>query len=207
MSFDLWIGPAIVAAVVSALVTVGGWFFQSRSARKLEQNRRAERVVDVQTALLAEIRSNAHHLSQYDPASLIEAVRERLKNTPDYRPFVPRETTAPVFNAIIREISVLQNEVIDPVVLFYTQMETIRNFADDLRGDRLVHLQKDQLIQMLEDYLTLRSHARKLADDAIVALQSSLGINRSVADRSDRQSAEDGSAASDSTSTSPSHKT
>ena len=61
-----WIGPAIVVAVISALVTAAGWLVAHRQTMRAEALRRRERVVDVQTALRAEIRSHPHQARSID---------------------------------------------------------------------------------------------------------------------------------------------
>jgi len=61
-----WIGSAVVAVVISSLVTVAGWYATHRSERMLEAARRQERIQDIQTALLADIRSTSHRFRQID---------------------------------------------------------------------------------------------------------------------------------------------
>ncbi len=118
-------------------------------------------------------------------------VQERLEKSSGYKPFVPKETGAPVFAAVVKEISILPTAVIDPVVLFHIQQEAISHFADDLRGSRFLDLEKDQMIQMLTDYMSMKAYARELADGAISALETSLGISKSAVGLSARQSASD----------------
>lgn len=192
MGWELLVGPAIVAAIVSATVTVAGWYVQWWSNRNLEAERRREKVTDIQTALLAEIRSKAHHLAQYELMDVPSSVSSKLtKRGTLYNPFVPREAGSPVFTAVTKEISILPTEVIDPVILFYTQMEAVSHFADDLRSDRFLALEKDQKLTMLSDYLQLKVHAGKLATTAVNSIETSLAVSRSGADRLDQKSAWD----------------
>ena len=55
-----WIGPAIVAAVISTLLTGIGWFVSERQAFRREARHRRERVGDMQAALLADMASGYH---------------------------------------------------------------------------------------------------------------------------------------------------
>lgn len=157
-----WVGPAVTAAVISSLIAALGWYVTFRTARGAESRRRKERVRDVQTAILAEIRSAVHHLQQYDSAEIVEGVRRRLAEIDSYVPLIAREAGSPLYRAIAGEISILPNPVIDTVVLFYRQQEVIANFADDLRGDRFAAMPADQKVRMIEDYLALRAHAASL---------------------------------------------
>ncbi len=160
-----------------------GWFVSMKTTRRLDNERRRERITDVQTALLAEIRAAAHALGQYDNREVMAGVRERLraKGKSGYVPFVPREPGSPVFRAVVGEISILPTEVIDAVVLFYNQQQVIEHFAEDLRGERFSQLQVEQQMQMLEDFLALKTYAFTLADQAASTLRASLGINKSDA--------------------------
>jgi len=208
MGAALWIGPVIVAAVIAGLINVAGWFVTLRHTRRLEQERRAEKVTDTQTAILAEIRSDLTTLN-IDVAKEVAATRERLAAAPDdkpYTPFVPKDSGAIVFSAIVSEIAVLPTNVIDPVVLHYKLREAIAHFADDLRADSFSRLPADRKLAMMEDYFRLRAHAAVLARDAISALERSLGLPASISNTAlaplDQGSASAGWAASDRTSSS-----
>ncbi len=175
-----WIGPAVTATLISSLIAMVGWYVSLRTARRLDNDRRRERVVDVQTAILAEIRAAGHALGQYDRDIILGNVTAAIqanRSKKGYVPFVPREAGFPVFRAVIGEISILPTEVIDAVVLFYNQQQVIEHFAEDLRGARFADLPEEQKIQMLSDFLDLKGHALALAMQATAALSRSLGIN------------------------------
>ncbi|MBO0904873.1 hypothetical protein [Jiella sonneratiae] len=188
-----WVGPAVTAALISSLIAAVGWYVSWRTAKGVEARRREERVRDVQTAILAEIRSAVHHLRQYETSEIVDGVRRRTQESRDYVPFIAREPGSPLYRAIAGEISILPNRVIDTVVLFYRQQEVIAYFADDLRGDRFTAMPAEEKIRMIEDYLALREYAAALGQDAIQALDASLGqsISRPDEDRSGRKSASD----------------
>ncbi|MEF2071787.1 hypothetical protein [Consotaella aegiceratis] len=180
-----WLGPVVTATLISSLIAALGWYVSWRTARGLDRQRRQERIDDIQTALLAEVRSIVHHLDQYDAADLIGEVESRMQANNGYSPFIPREPHPSLFEAISAEISVLPRRVIDPVVLFYRQQEVIANFAEDLRGGDFRSMRNEQKIQMIKDYLHLKEHAGRLGHEAINALKRELEIalNRSDADR------------------------
>jgi hypothetical protein len=199
---ELWIGPAIVAAVIAGLINVAGWFVTFRHARRLERERRAEKVTDTQTAILAEIRSDLQNLKDINVADEIAAVAERLATSATgepYTPFVPRSSGSPIFSAMVDDVAILPTPVIDPIVLYYKQRETISHFTEDLRADSFKALPADRKLLMMQDYLRLQAYAAQLAWEAVGALEGSLGlkpsINNKAAGQSDRKSAS-GSAAS-----------
>jgi len=98
-----WIGPAIIAAVISAIVTAFGWYVSHLSNRRLEVARRRERVSDVQIAIRAEIRSHRVWLQSFDSEHLSGDTAEKIRQAvdPPYTPFVPREIETFVFNAVV----------------------------------------------------------------------------------------------------------
>jgi hypothetical protein len=176
---EAWIGSAVVAVVISSLVTIAGWYATHRSERMLEAARRQERIQDIQTALLADIRSTSHRFRQIDLDRHSADMIARIVDAPagqDYTPFVPREPGSLLWPSTAQEIHILPNDVIDPVVLFFSQLETVRQFVDDLRGDRFVALDRTRKVAMYEDYVGMMKYLVLLADDADRALCRSLGI-------------------------------
>lgn len=170
-----WIGPAIVAAVISALVTGMGWFVSERQAVRREAGRRRERVVDMQTALLAEIRASRHRLG--DLGELSAKLNARMSQQPDYTPFITRPVVPFVLNAVAGDVHILPNTVIDPVVLYYRQISAIALLVDDLRTDRFDALDPGQKREIYHDYLDLLLYADVLAIQAMEAIRRSLNIS------------------------------
>ncbi len=172
-----WIGPAIIAAVISSIATAIGWFITIQRDKRKDAEQRTERVEDVQRALRAEIRSNHARLASIDfdhyAKTVAAKIRASSSRTP-YTPFVPRDSHALIYTAIAKDISILPANVIDPVVLYYTQVTTIALFVDDLRSDRFQGLDKDRKIQMYKDYIDLNIYAQKLAKRAMDAINASL---------------------------------
>ena len=61
-----WVGPAIIAAVISSLVSAAGWYVSYWTTIQTDHRRRREKVRDFQIALRAEIRSELHDLRTDD---------------------------------------------------------------------------------------------------------------------------------------------
>jgi len=90
-----WLGPAVVAAIVAASVSWlrEVWF---------ERRRRRERVLDLQIALVAEIRAYQLVLERDDLAFFGEEMDRRIRGRGDgegrFVPFVPKERNDTVFS-------------------------------------------------------------------------------------------------------------
>lgn len=79
---DAWIGPAIIAALVSASVSAMGWIVTFRATLRLEQLRRDEKVNDFQVALRAEIESDLLNLVVGERSVMLDGVARALRQTP-----------------------------------------------------------------------------------------------------------------------------
>ncbi|WP_029353919.1 hypothetical protein [Bosea sp. 117] len=184
-----WIGPAIIAAVISSLVTVIGWWFNHRHEHRTQVARRQERIRDVQTALRAEIRSHRRRLLLFEQAT---ALKEAVGDGPAFTPFVPSEVRSFLFEAVVTDIPILPVAVIDPVVIYYRQVHALTQFAEDLRADRFASLEWPRKAAMHADYIAMGIYAGTLADEAISAIDAALAraaLSSSASDRSVRKSA------------------
>ncbi len=176
---DAWIQSAVIAVLISSLVTVAGWYATHQSERRLEAARRRERIQDIQTALLADIRSTAHRFEQIDLDHHLEEMVARIEQAPaghDYTPFVPAEPGSLLWSAVSTEVHILPTEVIDSVVLFFSQLETVRLFVEDLRSERFAVLDRARKVTVYEDYIRMTKYLVLLAEDAQRTLARSLGL-------------------------------
>ena len=97
---------ALIAAIVSAAVTALGWYASHWSEKRLEIQRRIERIVDVQTALLAEIESNLTRYEEIDlDGHMLDMTRRisRKSRGRAFTPFVPRDAPEIIFEAMLAE--------------------------------------------------------------------------------------------------------
>jgi hypothetical protein len=179
---DPWVGPAIVAAIVSGLVSAAGWFVSSWQTRSLEVTRRSEKVRDFQIALRAEIASDLLNLEVADRSVFLQAVTAEYARDPTYAPFIPRLTSNAVFASIIADIHVLPAPVIAPVVHYARLRETLKLFIEDLRSEAFRGLPTERQLTMYADYLAQLDRLETRAAAALNALRRSLGINSSDED-------------------------
>jgi hypothetical protein len=157
----------IVGALIGILLTnVLRVYFDWRNRR--------ERVRDIQTALRGELRSHRHALEYFEDAEGADAVVARMGSDPSYIPFVTREIDPPIFTAIVGEIHILPDSVIDAVVIFYRQAKTLAGMTEDMREDRYASLPSNRRIDMYRDYVALGVFALELADDALDAIEVAL---------------------------------
>jgi hypothetical protein len=174
---DPWVGPAIIAAIVSGVVSAVGWFVNSWQSRRNERASRAEKVHDFQVALLAEIESDLLSTSVFDRAELLRSVSARYREEPGYSVLVPHLASNVIFDAIVKEIHILPGDVIGPVVDYQRLRQTLERFAADLRASNFGQLPPERQLVMYTDYLEIIGRLEELAQRAAIALQNSLEFN------------------------------
>jgi hypothetical protein len=171
---NTWIGPALIAAVISSLVTAIGWLVNYRTSLGLEKERRVEKVRDFQIALRAEIRSEMHHLDVTRLEEGLAAVESRYRKSKTYSVFVLGIARHVVFENLVKELHVLPEQVIDPVVLYYRQRQLIEQAGLDLRSERFGKCPQAQQLEMYRDYIGLMIYLHTLAQEANRALNGEL---------------------------------
>ncbi|SEP66141.1 hypothetical protein SAMN05428969_0354 [Devosia sp. YR412] len=176
---DLWIGPAIVAALVSALVSAAGWFVTSWQAQALEQHRRDEKVHDYQVALRAEIASDLLSLQVGSRDEMLGSFQAVLELEPSHRPILPRLARNMVFEQVVREIHLLPSRVISAVIGYQSLRQSIDLFIEDIRAAQNVN--SERLLLMVSDYVDMLDRLEILASNAVAALEFSLMLSKSDA--------------------------
>jgi hypothetical protein len=166
------IGPAIVAAFISGLVSLVVVQLNFRQERRADQLRREEKIRDFQIALRAEIRSELANLQRSDLAELLAHVEARYAADPNYAVTVPRMAKHVVFDAIAKEIHILPESVIGPIVFYARQRQAVESFAEDLRDASFKTLGKERQLEMYRDYLGMWAVWRDLAARAETALET-----------------------------------
>jgi hypothetical protein len=171
--FD-WITTPLLTAALTSLVAMAGWYVAHRNARRLDESRRLEKVIDVQTALIAEIQSNVSRLAGLD---LDQYERVVLKNIGSgqkpgrYTPFIPRYAHAIIFEAMVSELHILPTHVIGDVVNYYKIEYRVSSFADDSRGESYAKLSAKRKQAIYSDYIQLMRDAMVTGETAIRSLE------------------------------------
>lgn len=170
---NLLLGPAIVAAVISGFVSLVVVQLNFRQERKAERLRRNEKVRDFQIALRAEVRSELTNLSRFDFEALLRDVERRYEAEEGYSVSVPRLARHMVFDAIVGELHILPETVIDPVVLYVRQRQVVESLVEDMRDPAFKSLSKERQLAIYRDYIEMWKVWRNLAADAEKALGGS----------------------------------
>lgn len=184
---DLWIGPAIIAALVSALISAAGWFVTSWQAQRSEARRRDEKVRDFQVALRAEIGSDLLGLQVGNRRDMLGAVAAALEADDSYQPFVPRMAQNLVFDQVVKELHILPGEVIGSVIAYQRLRQSIGHFIEDIRQAKELPPQRKLL--MISDYIDMLDRLEILAINAVAALERSLTPSKPDGDRPTQGSA------------------
>lgn len=175
---EAWVGPAIVAAFISGLVSLIVVQLNFRQLRKADQIRREEKIRDFQIALRAEIRSELKNLEGHNYEELLKEVEKRYSKDESYSVTVPRVARHVVFDALVNEIHILPEAVIDPVVLYARQRQAVESLAEDMRDPSFKLLSRDRQLAIYGDYLAMWKAWRDFASEAEAALD---GRARSIA--------------------------
>ena len=181
---EAWVGPAIVAAVISGLVSLIVVQLGFRAERRAERLRRDEKVRDFQIALRAEIASDLINMKETDRSRIMAEMTAAFAADPAYSPVAPRIASNLIFEAIVREIHILPEGVISPIVHYARLRQTLERFVDDLRSETYRALNAERRLLAYSDYLATYDRLETLAQTAMRSLELSIGINRSGADPS-----------------------
>lgn len=174
---DGWIGPAIVAAVISGLISLIVVQMNFQQERKAERQRRIEKIRDFRIALRAEIRSELLNLSRFDLDAILGDVEHRYRSDESFSVIVPRLATPTILATIVSEIHILPEAVIDPVVLYIRQRRVVETMAEDMRDSSFKALDKTRQLAMYKDYLGMWKVWRDMAAEAEKALDTGMVNN------------------------------
>ena len=199
-----WVGPAVTATIISSLIAITGWYVALRTSLRLDRTRREEKVRDVQTAVLAEIESNQSRFAIIDLDAHLGAIASRIRTEPNYTPYVPKDASTIIFDALLKAIHILPISTVEPVVSYYKQVIAVGYFVEDLRSESFRSLDPDRQIAMYTDYIDMIRSALNEAERAHHALSSSLKrADRLSSPASDHRSPPASASASNQTSATP----
>lgn len=147
-------------ALIAGLVIAAGWLTTAIFHELGKARGRAERLRDYHKALYAEIGNALATLWDGGRSDGYGAdTIRRMREDPDYVPFVPREHNDHIFDAILNQIDVLPRQTIDAVVSYYSLIKGISALADDMRGEGFKTLPQERRILVYSDYLEMRKQA------------------------------------------------
>lgn len=174
MSTASSIDPRVMQALIAGVFLMLGWLVNGWSNRKRDRRLRAERVRDVQRALYAEIRAYLAVLERDHLADYGAMIGARIEEESDYFPVIPTEHNDAIFRAIVREIHVLPRDTIDPVVLYYSQLNAISAMISDLKSLNKEEIGTTRAAAMYRDYISMKLGAVELGEAAMVAIRGNM---------------------------------
>ena len=101
----------------------------------------------------------------------------------DYSVLVPTPADHAIYQKLVADIHLLPEAVIDPIVLYYRQRDTIEKLVENMRGPEFRDRDAVQQLEMYRDYLLLRQHLKKLAEVSIEAVDCAPSIAGTRASR------------------------
>jgi hypothetical protein len=172
--FDQYLSPQAQQAVIAGLFLAVGWWVVAFQNRRRDANLRAERVRDVQRAVFAEIRAYLAVLKRDNVGEYGAIIKERILTEPGFFPVIPTEHNNAVFCAIIGDIHVLPRDTVDPVVLYYSQLNAISAMINDLRELDVSKIGAERAAGMYHDYISMKVEALELGEKALDAIRANL---------------------------------
>ncbi|SNT72559.1 hypothetical protein [Paracoccus seriniphilus] len=181
--FDSYLAPQAQQAVIAGLFLAIGWWVVAYQNRRRDAKLRADRVRDVQRALFAEIRAYLAALRRDDVGAYGAQIRQRILSEPGYFPVIPTENNDAIFRAIAGEIHVLPRDTVDPIVLYYSQLNAISAMIADLRQLDLAVIGPERAANMYRDYISMKLEALELGDQALAAIRANIDGRAGEEDR------------------------
>ena len=188
---NLLLGPAVIAAVISGLVSFLVVQLNFRQERRAAALQREEKVRDFQIALRAEIASDLSNMQRFDRAKLLQSVADAMVADPLYTPVIPRLSANTIFGAIIADLPLLPARVIAPVVDYERLRQSLGQLVEDLRANSHKELPADRRLLAYADYVATYDLLEEFAGIAVRALEESLPLSRTGAGRLDYPAAKD----------------
>lgn len=156
---DQILAPPAQQAVIAGLFLSAGWWVVAWQGRRRDAKLRAERVRDVQRAIFAEIRAYVTALRDDDLATYGEAMARRIEGEAGFLPIIPTEANDAIFRAIIADIHILPRDTIDPIVVYYGQLNAIGASIADLRALDPDRVSTAEAAQLYRDYVAFKRGA------------------------------------------------
>lgn len=166
--------PRVTQALIAGAFVALGWVVNGRANRRRAAELRAKRVRDMQRAVFAEIRAYLAVLERDHLAEYGARIATRIEAEPDYFPVIPTEHNDAIFRALVSEIHVLPRDVIDPVVLYYSQINAIGAMIEDLRSLQKPQIGAMRAAAMYRDYIAMKLGAMELGEAALGAIRGNM---------------------------------
>lgn len=152
--------PRLWQAVIAGVFLAGGWIFNGWQNRRDARALRDEQLRDAHRAIYAEIATNLSNL--WDAESLRsygDTIIGQMREDDGFIPLIPRERNDRLFEGIQSSIHILPRVTIDPIVMYYSQLDAMAAQVEDMRGAAFKALPQARRIVMYQDYIEMRVQA------------------------------------------------
>ena len=171
---DHILSPPAQQAMIAGIFVAAGWWVIAAQGRRDQRRLRAERVRDVQRAIFAEIRAYIAALERDDIAEYGARIGARIETEKGYFPVIPTEHNDAVFRAIVADLHVLPRDTVDPVVLYYSQLNAISAIIADLRSLDPESIGSQRAAAIYRDYISMKIGAVELGRSALAAITANV---------------------------------
>jgi hypothetical protein len=183
----------VAGIVLTGLVATFAYSFNKNMDRRVQAGLRTEKTRDLHGAIRAEARAHWYELDAYGSLDtlteqMVEKIEEHRWTKPGFTPFIPRHSSSVVFDAIARDIAVLDHEVIQAVINYYRQLALASQFAEDMRSDRFYELTAERKIEMVRTYFTIVGFLKQSAHTLNATLEKALKLRSRQRDANMRAS-------------------
>ena len=169
--FDAYLAPQAQQAVIAGLFIAAGWWVVALQNSRRDRQQRRARVEDMQRALLAEVRAHVVSLERQLQEGTFEDLLQRIGDG-DAALVMPHGGNDRIFRAIVEEVHMLPEWVIDPVVRYYRLLAVRAALAQDIRSNAKDYPRRTA--EMFRDYLLLNDETLETGLDAMEILTASL---------------------------------
>lgn len=170
-AFDDYLSPQAQQALIAGLFIATGWWVVAFQNRRRDAKLRAERVDDMQRALLAEVRAHVVALESQAQDGRVELLLAQLAGG-NSGLVITHSGNDRIFRAVLADIHLLPGAVIDPVVIYYRLVAVMEAMADSIR--RVARNRPESAAEMMLDYILLNQEAREAGLDVLEILTASL---------------------------------
>lgn len=170
-AFDDYLSPQAQQAFIAGLFIAAGWWVVAFQNRRRDAKLRAERVDDMQRALLAEVRAHVVALESQARDGRHDLLLGQLAEG-NSGLVITHSGNDRIFRAVLPDIHLLPGAVIDPVVIYYRLVAVMDAMADSIR--RVARNRPDSAAEMMLDYIQLNQEAREAGLDVLEMLTASL---------------------------------
>lgn len=172
LGMDVEVAAALATAVVSLLV-----FFLSRAFTSLSAMRRTREQQDaLVSAIFTEVAHNLDDLQESLKGDIPEeTLRAHFENKPSGTMLIVYSRNMSCFDRLRTELAVLNTDLLDKVVRFYSHLEKVYRYCDSVGGDVFREISINGKLSVCMELRNAERDAIKAGEAAIAAFKREYG--------------------------------